>query len=526
MKRSSTISPNVLAPRVTQVEQIMTVDIFFVKKLPFLLGVFIPLGLSICVHLKNRGTECVASGLASFLTTASSRGFDCVIIKTDGEGAVGAMAPTLNSKGIVVDTSGPGQHVPVVERKIQTIKQRVRCYENSLPCLMTKLILIMRVIFCVSRINMQPSRTSHDRISPLEQFSGRKLDASRDLRINFGDYVHATVPDPDSTMKARTQGCVALLNTGNSTGSVTMWCLATNRIVKRDQFKKLPMPDLVIAHINSIATSEGYTRSSEPDNGPLESDPRDLDILSPLPSMMALHDDTGIVHLADSTSPAPDEGVNEPEPAGALAEMTMGGGSSTRLVGSTIAAIAPAADTTDQHVANQDTVNETSSAAAILLELAGTGQAVHNIQPTAAAADNEIALTMTVKAALRDRPEEATSVMKDELRQMKTKKVWHGVKRANLTAQQNGAVIPSSMFLKDKYLASGVFDKFKARLVAGGHRQDKTLYENLSFPTAALTSVFTTASIAAREGRKRVVIDIGGAFLNADMTPTGVDVHM
>jgi hypothetical protein len=60
---------------------------------------------------------------------------------------------------------------------------------------------------------------------------------------------------------------------------------------------------------------------------------------------------------------------------------------------------------------------------------------------------------MTVKADLRDRPDKATSVMKDELRQMKTKKVWHGVKIANLTAQQNGAVIPSSMFLKDSYLA-------------------------------------------------------------------------
>jgi hypothetical protein len=258
------------------------------------------------------------------------------------------MVPT--SKGTVVDTSGPGQHVPVVERKIQTIQQCVRCYENSLPCLMIKLLLIMCVTFCVSCINLQPCRTLHDRISPLEQFSGRKLDASRDLRINFGDYVHATVPDPDSTMKARTQGCVALLNAGNSTEGVTMWCLATNRIVKRDQFKKLPMPDL-IAHINSTATSEGYTRGSEPDNGPLESDPRDLDILSLLPSMMALHDDTGIVHLADSTSLVPDEGVNEPEPA---ATTTMDGGSSTT------SATAPAADTTDEHVANQDAANETS----------------------------------------------------------------------------------------------------------------------------------------------------------------------
>jgi hypothetical protein len=154
----------------------------------------------------------------------------------------------------------------------------------------------------------------------------------------------------------------------------------------------------------------------------LESDPRDLDILSPLPSMMALHDDTGIVHLADSTAPVPDEGVNEPEPAGALAETTMSVGSITRVIGSTTAA----ADTTDDQVANQDAVNETSSAAAILLELSGTGEANqvgtgHNIQPVAV--DGEIALIMKVKAALRERPDKATPMMKDKLRKMKTKKV-------------------------------------------------------------------------------------------------------
>ena len=56
--------------------------------------------------------------------------------------------------------------------------------------------------------------------------------------------------------------------------------------------------------------------------------------------------------------------------------------------------------------------------------------------------------------------------------------------------------------------------------------QDKSLYENLSSPTAATTSVLTVAAIAAAEGREVVVIDIGGAFLNADMSPTGVLVHM
>ena len=56
--------------------------------------------------------------------------------------------------------------------------------------------------------------------------------------------------------------------------------------------------------------------------------------------------------------------------------------------------------------------------------------------------------------------------------------------------------------------------------------QDKSLYDNLSSPTAATTYVLTVAAIAAAEGREVVVIDIGGAFLNADMSPTGVLVHM
>lgn len=371
---------------------------------------------------------------------------------------------------------------------------------------------------------MQPSRTSHDRISPLKQFSGRKLDASRDLRIDFGEYVHATVPDPDSTFASRTQGCIALLSSGNSTGSVTMWFLATNRTVKRDQHPKhpkLPTPDLVIAHINSIATSEGYFRGSEPDIGPLESDPRDLEELSPLPTMMALPDSAGVVHLADSILTFSDEGMNRP------AEMTME--VDTSSAAATTASATHTADAMEDNVTagtNQESTNEMSSAATTLLELAGMRINQTQSTPTAAAGDNETAMIMTVKAALRDRPIEATSVMKDELRQMRIKKVWHGVKREDLSMQQYRAIIRSSMFLKDKYLASGTFEKFKVRLVAGGNQQDKSLYENLSSPTAALTSVFTTVGIAAHEGRERVVIDIGGAFLHADMAPTGIDVHM
>ncbi len=140
--------------------------------------------------------------------------------------------------------------------------------------------------------------------------------------------------------------------------------------------------------------------------------------------------------------------------------------------------------------------------------------------------DKDYAFTMSVRAALRERGEEARPVIMAELQQMMDKKVWHGVIASGLTKSQRRAIIRSSMFLKDKYLASGAFDRFKARLVAGGDMQDKELYENLSSPTAATTSVMTVAAIAASEGRTVVVIDIGGAFLNADMGPAGVVVHM
>jgi hypothetical protein len=79
---------------------------------------------------------------------------------------------------------------------------------------------------------------------------------------------------------------------------------------------------------------------------------------------------------------------------------------------------------------------------------------------------------------------------------MTDKKVWHGVHSTSLTAAMLKAVIRSSMFLKDKYMASGAFDKLKARLMVGGDQQDKELYDNMSSPTASTVSVLAVASIA------------------------------
>ena len=74
------------------------------------------------------------------------------------------------------------------------------------------------------------------------------------------------------------------------------------------------------------------------------------------------------------------------------------------------------------------------------------------------------------------------------------------------------------MFVKEKFTASGAFDKIKSRLVAGGHRQDARLYKDkASAPTVSTCCVFAIATLAHVEGRAVATVDVPGAYLNACM---------
>lgn len=75
-----------------------------------------------------------------------------------------------------------------------------------------------------------------------------------------------------------------------------------------------------------------------------------------------------------------------------------------------------------------------------------------------------------------------------------------------------------SCFLKEKHDSDGNLVKLKARLVAGGHMQDRNLYTGeTSSPTASIHSVFTILSIGVTEGRKFLSFDVFMAYLHAKM---------
>ena len=119
---------------------------------------------------------------------------------------------------------------------------------------------------------------------------------------------------------------------------------------------------------------------------------------------------------------------------------------------------------------------------------------------------------MTVKDSIDKLGNIAADSIKKEMQQMCEKDEWEGVLISSLSQTQRSDIITSSMFLKDKYTADGKFDKLKSRLVAGGHLQDRDIYDNGSSPTVSTTSVFLIASIAAKENRSLATIDFPGAF--------------
>jgi hypothetical protein len=104
-----------------------------------------------------------------------------------------------------------------------------------------------------------------------------------------------------------------------------------------------------------------------------------------------------------------------------------------------------------------------------------------------------------------------------ELRQLfMEKKALMPVKWDSLSKEQRKHLMRSHMFLMEKY-NDGVFEKLKGRLVANGRMQDRSIYMNYSSPTVKTSSVMACLKLAATRGWRFMKVDMGGAFLCAEI---------
>jgi hypothetical protein len=206
-----------------------------------------------------------------------------------------------------------------------------------------------------------------------------------------------------------------------------------------------------------------------------------MQLAAPLPDMMAIDGRNGVVQLADHYAIAPAVGVYDdvqglgPEPQydegnGVNDPGTVDGDAPAVAEQQTqIAAPIPATSMPIQRqylpaqrhgrgVDSQQSLQQHPSRGVPV-----RSHAIDLVDDAAQRYRNDSAFTISVTAALRDRLDEATPVIMAELKQILDKRVWHGVHTQDL----------SKNVLKDKCLASGAFERFKARLVAGGNQQDE-----------------------------------------------------
>jgi hypothetical protein len=106
--------------------------------------------------------------------------------------------------------------------------------------------------------------------------------------------------------------------------------------------------------------------------------------------------------------------------------------------------------------------------------------------------------------------EEAEAAIKAELSLMLQYHVFHPVKKPK------SAVIPSSMFLKEKYDHEGKLKAIRARLVAGGHREIVDRSMSKFAPTVKTTTYMLMLQLAASDAHNSTEVwDVKSAFLNA-----------
>lgn len=225
-------------------------DVMFIDGLPFVVTVSRRIKFITAHYLPTRTSEHLAASLKETIGIYHRGGFRVQVILMDGE--FEKIKPLLPN--VVVNTTSAGEHVGDVEWHIRTIKERCRGIINPLPFKrMLVWMLVELVHFCVMWWNATTCKTgiSND-YSPREIVVRQGLDYKNHCRVPFGVYCEVFEDrDHTNTMASRTRGAVSLGPTGNLQGTYKFLSLTTGQVIKRRQFKELPMPILVIRQLEN-----------------------------------------------------------------------------------------------------------------------------------------------------------------------------------------------------------------------------------------------------------------------------------
>jgi hypothetical protein len=484
------------------VPQSLAVDLAKILNKWFVLGVFLPCHYLVDVEVDDHTAEAILAAVKTMVRAAARRNFDVLQLQSDGE--KGIHSPTMDKycadNKIKLLKVGAGQHEAQIERANRAIKAEVRNIASRiLPSHLTEKLATQLVHAATLNVNCRLTTALTGTLSPHQLWTGDEQLHAADIDFGFGDLALAKTPNNHNDSTPRADTVMVLSPVYNGLHGYLVYKLGSGQVVTRNHntLRHVPWTTANVESINSCGRDDV--------NGVKL--PRKEDGV-----------DTGAT--ADATATTGEAWITEhPNVGTRVAKMIRG----KKYYAVIDKVLLPHTDDDGDyneivhHAVFDDDDEE---------DLVGDDEFEHAKSLASGTSRHAIIHRISVTQAMKDQPVETAAAMRHELTQMLVLGVFTPVMWDTLTPAQRSAVIRSSLFIKLKYKPSGDFDKCKARLVAGGNTQDKSLYTSISSPTATPTATLFVGGDAAKYSKSVASMDIGAAYLNADMAPTGVTVHM
>jgi hypothetical protein len=453
--------------------------------------------LIVLSKIGNKTKQDVIAAWGHHLSIYKRNDFKIREIHTDNEVNLSSTRDELGHRHVKLIQAASQTHEKYCERRVRVVKERMRSVLSDLPFETPKRLYYRLALWVVQGINCVPDTLCDpvDIRSARERVTGRKTDMKTMTKHFFGQSVLYHVANNDAANTAPRAGTGIVVARDLDSGNFLVFNPSTDSTVARKSLTPLPITSELISSLNEMAKQD---EGGQEDEGMARLTATDSILPKPRESYADMSDseDTDDSDYAPSDVESSDEGTNDTySDEGELHSLH------------------------DEDVVQSDQVGPVVESVVekpryTLRPNRGIGHAMISILRSFAHRGQAHALVsdvpqLTPAQGIAQYGEQAKKAIRDELSKMLSFKAF-----APVHGGQPGT-IPSSMFLKIKLKADGAFDKIKARLIAGGHRQWWGADDVCSSPTVPWDVILAMFVVAARNELIIVTADIPSAYLQA-----------
>jgi len=244
--------------------QEVSADLFFMEGLTFLISTASPSNYGQIDLLESKEAGPVQEALKLHVMRLKNLGFKVDVVEFDGESSLKDNDKVSSYIGAQFKSLPPDQHAKKAERRVQTLRDRLR---SSLSALIFKCprSLLGYLGKACNNINNWETTTSRSLGMPPNEFIlKRRVIADVDFKHHFGQYVQTTRPrgTQHNNLEERTESCIALHPDPNGGGGWYFLKLDSWKVVHRAAAIEQPMPDVVRTLLNERAEAERAERKA------------------------------------------------------------------------------------------------------------------------------------------------------------------------------------------------------------------------------------------------------------------------